>query len=75
MPLGLAFILLLALGNLRGVREAGALFAAPTYAFIFSLRALVALGFVRVVVLHDPAATGVPREPVSALQSVTLLSF
>ena len=73
VPLGLAFILILALGNLRGLREAGALFAAPTYAFIISLLALVAIGFVRVVLLHDPAATGVPREPVPAVESVSLL--
>jgi amino acid transporter len=64
VPLGIAFIFILALGNLRGVHEAGVLFAAPTYAFITSLLALVAIGFVRVMVLHDLAATGVPREPV-----------
>jgi lipopolysaccharide export LptBFGC system permease protein LptF len=30
VPLGLAFVTILAVGNLRGVRESGALFAAPT---------------------------------------------
>src|SRR5262249_18615801 len=37
VPLSLVFVTILAIGNLRGVREAGALFAAPTYLFIGSL--------------------------------------
>src|ERR1700730_3540270 len=47
VPVGLGFIALLAIGNLRGVRESGALFAAPTYIFIFALLALVGVGLVR----------------------------
>lgn len=31
--------------NLRGVRESGAIFAGPTYLFIFSMLALIAFGF------------------------------
>ncbi len=31
--------------NLRGVRESGAIFAGPTYLFIFAMLALVAVGF------------------------------
>ncbi len=73
VPLGLAFIALLAIGNLRGVRESGALFAAPTYLFIVSLFALVAVGLVRAFVLHDPAATGVPRTPVPGGEAVGTL--
>jgi amino acid transporter len=64
VPLGLGFILLIMFGNLRGVREAGNLFAVPPYLFIASLVALVGIGLVRVFILGDPAATGVPREPV-----------
>ena len=33
-------------GNLRGVRQAGALFAAPTYAFILAIGLLVVVGLV-----------------------------
>src|SRR6202049_1085986 len=61
VPIGLAFLALLAIGKFRGARESGALFAAPTYLFVVSLLALVAIGLVRVLILHDPAATGVPR--------------
>jgi hypothetical protein len=32
-------------GNLRGVRQAGALFATPTYAFIVAILLLIAVGF------------------------------
>src|SRR5580658_3684823 len=34
VPLSIAFVVLLAYGNLRGIREAGRLFAIPTYFFI-----------------------------------------
>jgi amino acid transporter len=40
----LAFVLLLTLGNLRGIRESGNLFAGPTYFFIVSILAMIAFG-------------------------------
>ncbi len=43
----LAFVGLIILGNLRGLRESGSIFAVPTYLFIVSIGALVALGVVR----------------------------
>lgn len=46
VPLGLGMIVLLMAGNLRGVRQAGALFAAPTYAFILAIVMLVLVGLV-----------------------------
>jgi hypothetical protein len=42
VPLGVAVIALMTLGNLRGIREAGTLFALPTYFFIASMSALCA---------------------------------
>ncbi len=44
--IGLGVIALLLIGNLRGVRQAGAIFAAPTYAFILAIAALVISGLV-----------------------------
>ncbi len=64
---------MITLANLRGVRESGALFAAPTYAFIVSLFVVIVIGLVRVVVLHDPEATGVPRSAVPAVEGVGVL--
>ena len=44
VTLCLAFIVLLTVANLRGVRESGALFALPTYAFVASMFVLVGTG-------------------------------
>ncbi len=44
VPLGLALILLISLANLRGIKESGRIFAAPTYIYIVMLTGLVAYG-------------------------------
>jgi amino acid transporter len=44
VPLGVGVIAVLLAGNLRGVRQAGVMFAAPTYAFIFAIFVLVVVG-------------------------------
>jgi amino acid transporter len=70
VPIGLGVIALLLAGNLRGVRQAGALFAGPTYAFIVALFALVAVG------LADAAGRGfhpTPTPHLSATEGVGLL--
>ncbi len=43
----LFFITLLALANLRGVKESGRLFAVPTYLYVLALGALLLVGLVR----------------------------
>jgi amino acid transporter len=45
--LGTALIAAITLANLRGIRESGALFAPPTYFFVFSLGLLILLGVFR----------------------------
>jgi amino acid transporter len=49
VELSVAFILLLMWGNLRGIREAGRLFAVPTYVYILSLGGVVVYGMWRTV--------------------------
>jgi len=44
VELSLALVAILMVGNLRGVRESGRLFAAPTYFFIVSILAMIAVG-------------------------------
>ena len=44
--IGVGVIVILLAGNLRGVRQAGAMFAVPTYAFIAAIAALVVAGLV-----------------------------
>ena len=62
---GLVLIALLVVGNLRGVREAGLLFAAPTYAYMIAMYGLVAFGLFRVF-SGDPPASVTPPNPFPA---------
>jgi amino acid transporter len=52
----LLFIWLIAIGNLRGVRESGRLFAGPTYLFVASAVLLLLVGLVRQVLSPGTAA-------------------
>ncbi len=47
IPMVVGVILILMYGNLRGVKEAGKLFAFPTYLFIFSMFSVFAVGIYR----------------------------
>ncbi|HEY6379428.1 MAG TPA: APC family permease [Candidatus Dormibacteraeota bacterium] len=42
VPLAVGFIVLIVFGNLRGIRESGSIFAAPTYIFIAAMFAMIA---------------------------------
>ncbi len=46
VPLCVAFVVILVLGNLRGIRESGSIFAAPTYLFIAGI--MLMLGVIAV---------------------------
>src|SRR5215510_1628036 len=60
VSLCLFFIAFITIANLRGVREAGAMFAAPSYAFIFSFLALLIYGLVRYYL--NPGIVPVPND-------------
>ena len=62
--IGVGSLALITLANLRGLREAGNIFALPTYLFMFSAFAMIAIGTYRIVVLgeHHPP----PPEVVAA---------
>jgi amino acid transporter len=70
VAIGVGVIAVLLAGNLRGVRQAGALFAAPTYAFIGAMFVLVAVGLVKSAG-HGFHAT--PRPPLTATEGVGVL--
>jgi amino acid transporter len=61
-------IILLATVNLRGVRESGAAFSVPTYAFIVMMMTLLAYGAFRIFTGHDlaPVADTLKVDAVSA---------
>jgi len=54
--IGVAVVALITLGNLRGVRESGAIFAAPTYFFIIALTSLIVIGLVKVIIGDAPGS-------------------
>jgi amino acid transporter len=49
VEMAVAFICLIAYGNLRGVRESGKIFSAPTYVFIACIMSLLVIGGIRVL--------------------------
>ena len=53
VALGILAIALITLGNLRGLREAGNIFAIPTYLFLGSALLMIAIGTFRIVVLGE----------------------
>jgi len=61
VPIGVAVIALITLGNLRGIREAGSIFALPTYFFIACTGAVIAIGMFKVFAGDAPG--GVLDEP------------
>jgi amino acid transporter len=61
LELCLAILVLVALANLRGTREAGWLFALPTYLFLLSFLGVIGWGLVRLATGHaDPVITPPP---------------
>ena len=63
--LGIAVIAVLTLGNLRGTREAGIIFAAPTYLYVVTMYGLIAWGALRLLT-GDAIAAAQPPVPFTA---------
>lgn len=68
--LSLLFIGLITLGNLRGVRESGTIFAVPTYLFIFGVSGIIIVGLVKVFTGTMQPAT--PPPILASTQPLTL---
>ncbi|MGC4191723.1 MAG: APC family permease [Thermomicrobiales bacterium] len=55
---GIAFIAIITMLNLRGIRESGSIFAVPTYVFLISIAIMIAIGFARNAIagfpIHEP---------------------
>ena len=49
VPISIGFVLLIAFGNLRGVRESGKVFAVPTYFFVANMMILLGFGLFRMM--------------------------
>ena len=55
LVIGVVAIVLITIGNLRGLRESGNIFAVPTYLFVGSALVMIAIGVFRVVVNGEGA--------------------
>jgi amino acid transporter len=71
VAISLAFVVLITLANLRGVREAGLTFALPTYGFVLSLFGVIAVGLWKVATGHTPHAV-VPHPAAVGVGSIGL---
>jgi amino acid transporter len=71
--IGLLVIVLLVAGNLRGVRDAGAIFAAPTYLFVAAVAIIVIAGLAKAASHGFHAAAPVPHHAVEALGVLLIL--
>ena len=71
----LVFVAILMLGNLRGVRESGQLFAGPTYVFIVSILVMIAVGSFRYFTgtLHEVPPPEHPLPPGTTMLPVFVL--
>jgi amino acid transporter len=69
VALGVGCVAVVALANIRGVRESGRIFAVPTYFFVLSFGFMIAEGFLRL------AAGSLPRTPPPALPAAEALSW
>ena len=72
----LLFLALLTIGNLRGIRESGQIFAVPTYFFVVSIFMLIAIGFYRyatggVVPVEAHPSTEIGTKPLTQLLLLT----
>jgi amino acid transporter len=74
VELAVLFIVLMSIGNLRGIRESGNIFAVPTYLFVGSALLMIALGTWQIVV---EGAGAPPPDPLPGVtepfQAVTIL--
>ncbi len=71
--IALGFLLIIALANLRGLRETGTLMAIPVYLFIFTYLAMLAYGLVRLLIEGPGDLVQVAPAPIEPLTLIIAL--
>ncbi len=73
--LAVVFVSLLTIGNLRGLRESGTIFAIPTYFFLVTFATMIIVGLVRVMTgnIHDVSQEGTITAGTSSIGLFLLL--
>jgi amino acid transporter len=69
--IAVTFVVILTMANLRGLRESGAVFAGPTYFFVFMLGLLIVVGVFKFLTGQPITAPRYPSEA-GATQALTL---
>lgn len=66
------FVLLVTLGNLRGIRESAKIFGLPTYIFIISMGLMIVIGLFRIFTgtLHPITYTAVQLKPILPKETI-----
>ena len=74
VAISLIMVFLLAVGNLRGIRESSRIFSLPTYAFILSLIALIFTGIIKHLTGADLSVAQAPEVAASlGTQAISLI--
>jgi amino acid transporter len=73
IQLGVGFILLITVGNLRGIRESGSIFAAPTYLFVLMAFAMIGVGVFRIIQGDIPSPAEVEAHVTGPLEALSIL--
>jgi amino acid transporter len=77
VPIAIGIVVLLTLGNLRGVRESGTIFMAPTYVYLVAILGLIGFGLVGlatgIVPQYTPPPGWLQAETGSGLGALGLL--
>ncbi|MBW9158559.1 MULTISPECIES: APC family permease [Clostridium] len=72
--ISLLLILIMTIGNLRGISESSKLFSLPTYLFIFTAIAMIIYGIIKVKLFnYVPQATSITQS--AAFKDITILLF
>jgi len=69
VAIAVLLVILLMVGNLRGIRESSKLFGIPTYAFIVGLLVMIGWGFLKLMFGYHPTEPDLGKP----IQSITLL--
>ena len=74
VAMGVLFIVVMSIGNLRGLRESGNIFAIPTYLFAGSALLMIGLGLYQIIVLGQGSSEAtIHANAQSAIETVGIL--
>jgi amino acid transporter len=73
VPITVALVLLIMIGNLRGLRESSRIFGIPTYAFVLGLVVMLFVGFIKAAGGYVPPTPVIEPTAKNILQPVTAI--